>query len=273
MENSKHFQTQEWRSKQKKPCGECLPWAWAALVCFKDHLNVIFYISHSEWYFLGKCIIAILFNAVDSTHKHMFFELISFSIIYKTLQYFAFILLHQDWQLIRKACTCIWIDFYVKLLVFSNTSGDGAGMRPEESLTWAVLVCLGVRRLRGRGGLGSLVWAHVAAVLAQTRAVLTGFLISQVQRRALLHGPAPRAHGGVHFQERLSLVLFELSVVCVRDSTFVQALVVLAHPRDLQLVGDVIALDLDCLWRERRINPLLNSLGYICAAPDTLYQC
>lgn len=72
-----------------------------------------------------------------------------------------------------------------------------------------------------------------------------------MQRRALLNGPVARADGGVDFQVGLSLVLLELSVVRVRDSTFIQALVVLAHPRDLQLVGDVIALDLDCLWRER----------------------
>ncbi len=68
-----------------------------------------------------------------------------------------------------------------------------------------------------------------------------------MQRRALLNGPVARVDGGVDFKVGLSLVLLQLSVVGVCDAAFVQTLVVLAHPRDLQLVGDVIALDLDCL--------------------------
>ncbi len=121
-----------------------------------------------------------------------------------------------------------------------------------ETRTWpcAVLHCFGVWGLRGRSGLGPLVRAHAVAVLAESRAALAGFLISQVQRRALLNGPVARADGGVDFKVGLSLVLLQLSVVGVCDAAFVQTLFVLAHPRDLQLVGDVIALDLDCLWRQ-----------------------
>lgn len=119
-------------------------------------------------------------------------------------------------------------------------------------LTWprAVFDCFGVWRLRGRSGLGPLVRAHAVGVLAQSRAALAGFLISQVQRRALLNGPIAGSDCGVDFQVSLSLVFLELSVVSVRDAAFVQALVVLADSWDLQFVGDVVALDLYCLWRE-----------------------
>ncbi len=134
-----------------------------------------------------------------------------------------------------------------------------------QTRTWpcAALHCFGVWRLRGRSGLGPLVGAHAVAVLAESRAALAGFLIGQVQRRALLNGPVARVDGGVDFKVGLSLVLLQLSVVGVCDAAFVQTLVVLAHPRDLQLVGDVIALDLDCLWREPKTNPQTDK-AFIC---------
>lgn len=130
------------------------------------------------------------------------------------------------------------------------------------SRTWpcAVLHCFGVCCLRSRSGLSPLVWTHAVAVLAESRVALAWFLIGQVQRRALLNGPVARADGGIDFQVGLSFVLLQLSIVGVCDTAFIQTLVILAHPRDLQLVGDVIALDLDCLWREWKINPQMNSL-------------
>ena len=98
-------------------------------------------------------------------------------------------------------------------------------------------------------GRGAQPLVSVHAVLSPRRpAGLARLLVGrQVQRRRLLGRRPARVGRGVDLQVALCLVLQQLSVVGVGPAALVQALVALAHPGDLQLVGDVVALDLHSL--------------------------
>lgn len=103
------------------------------------------------------------------------------------------------------------------------------------------------------GGRHPLVRAH--GVLALAGARLPGLLVGQVQRGALLGGRQrpPRPGRGVDRQPRLRFVLHNLAVVGPRHPALVQSFIALADSGDLQLVGDVVALDFHRLLKRERL--------------------
>lgn len=116
-----------------------------------------------------------------------------------------------------------------------------------KGLTWAGVVFSCIGCVRGGGGGHPLVWTH--AVVAQRWAGLSGLLVRQVQRGALLGRWQWSSWSGrdVHLQPGLGFVFHNLSVVSSCHPALVQAFIIFADSGDLQFVWDVVALDFHCL--------------------------
>lgn len=133
---------------------------------------------------------------------------------------------------------------------------------------WTLFGDFGYRLRAGGGGRPLVGRAADAAAGGGRGDVLPRLHVLQPHGRGFEGLHPARVAVGVDLQVGLSLVFLQLSVVGVGHPALVQAFVLFPHFGDLQLVGDVVALDFHCLKDCRDETKRKGELHEMTASPS-----